>query len=386
MNNQPGEIKPTLQKTKFEMFAGSAACASCHKDIYEKHINTEHFLSTAPANEKNILGSFKKGENSFIYNDVSTVTMEKRDSGFYQVHYVNGKEVKKGRFDMVVGSGRKGQSYISTISNHFVQMPVTFFTAENQWSNSPGYPADKVVYNRPVTSRCLECHSTYAEKIPTGNRQIEEFNTAKIIYGIDCEKCHGAGAMHVQFQSENPTSKLAKFIVNPSKLSRQQNLDLCTLCHGGRLNKTRPSFSFQAGDTLLNYFSRDVVQMDASSIDVHGNQAGMLSASKCFQLSQLTCTSCHNTHENEKDKLVLFSQRCLNCHTQGHQKTCKLSASLGASIKQNCIDCHMPKQPSRSIAVYLQGASAPTSVLMRTHLIKPYPEETKKFIDTKSKK
>jgi hypothetical protein len=192
--------------------------------------------------------------------------------------------------------------------------------------------------------------------------------------------------MHVQYQAQNPAAKEAKFIVNPSKLSRQQNLDLCSLCHGGRLNKTKPSFSFQAGDTLLNYFSRNVVQMDASSIDVHGNQAGMLSASKCFQLSQLTCTSCHNAHENEKDKLVVFSQRCLNCHSQGHEKTCKLSASLGASIKQNCIDCHMPKQPSRSIAVYLQGASAPTSVLMRTHLIKPYPEDTKKFIANKSKK
>jgi hypothetical protein len=50
------------------------------------------------------------------------------------------------------------------------------------------------------------------------------------------------------------------------------------------------------------------------------------------------------------------------------------------AIIQNCIDCHMPKEPSRSIVVFLQGADVPTSVLMRTHLIKIYPGETKKVL------
>lgn len=369
-------VEPTA--INFSDFAGSASCASCHRDVYEKHLHTEHFLSTAKASAQSIAGSFEEGKNHFLFNSGASVSMQRADSGFYQTEYVNGGAVKRERMDIVVGSGRKGQSYINVSGNRFVQLPVTYFTAAAQWSNSPGYPPRHPAFDRPVTSRCLECHATFVQQQKSGSARVEEFDAAKIIYGIDCEKCHGPAAKHVAFQTQNPQSKEAKFIVNPAKLSRQQNLDLCSLCHGGRLEKTAPSFSFQAGDSLSRFFAPNRNFMEAVSIDVHGNQAGLLSASKCFQLSNLTCNNCHNVHEAEKDQLALFSQRCQSCHNTVHQKTGKLTAGIGPAITQNCIDCHMPKQASRSIAVYLQGAEQPTPVLMRTHWIKIYPEETEK--------
>ena len=149
--------------------------------------------------------------------------MEKRDSGFFQVGYKNGVAIKSEKFDIVVGSGRKGQSYLSWIHNHLVQLPITYYTASSQWSNSPGYNPHKVMFNRPITSRCLECHSTYFEKISDTAERLEDFNPNKIMYGVDCEKCHGPAAMHVKFQSENPTFTKAKFIVNPGKLSTSKN-------------------------------------------------------------------------------------------------------------------------------------------------------------------
>lgn len=375
-NNDPGYKTEAGYSDNFKEFAGSATCVSCHKDIYDAHQLTEHYHSSATATEKNIAGSFEKGKNIYVVDQITSVIMEKRDSGFYQVEYLNGKEEKKGRFDIVIGSGRKGQSYLSWAGSRLVQMPITFFTPANNWSNSPGFPVDRVRYNRPITSRCLECHATYAQKISAPQVEPEQFDHNAIIFGVDCEKCHGPAAKHVQFQSQNPQVKEAKFIVNPARLSRQQNIDLCALCHGGRLNKTRPSFQFQAGDTLADFFSISNNPLDAANIDVHGNQFGLLSSSKCFALSQMTCTNCHNTHENEKDKIVLFSQKCIACHSGGHGKVCKMAASIGPAITQNCIDCHMPKQPSRSIAVNLHGSDIPTPVLMRTHLIKIYPEET----------
>jgi hypothetical protein len=197
---------------------------------------------------------------------------------------------------------------------------------------------------------------------------------------VNCEKCHGPAARHVQFQLDNPGMKQSKFIVNPASLSRQQNLDLCALCHGGRLTKTKPSFEFEVGDTLSNYFAVSSAAADATSIDVHGNQLGLLAASKCFTMSQLTCNTCHNTHENESGKIEIFSQRCISCHSEGHGESCKMTASIGPVITQDCIDCHMPKQPSHAIAVYLQGAATPTAALIRTHYIKVYPEETNKVL------
>jgi hypothetical protein len=41
----------------------------------------------------------------------------------------------------------------------------------------------------------------------------------------------------------------------------------------------------------------------------------------------------------------------------------------------------MPKQMSHAVAVYLQGNDIPTSALMRTHYIKIYPDESKKFFN-----
>lgn len=378
--NHDEEKNTRPREDQYKLFAGTASCAGCHKDIYEKHRHTEHHLSTSPATANTILGSFTPGKNTFEFNPFSTVAMEKRGDDFYQVEYSAAKEVRKEKFDIVVGSGRKGQSYLSWRNNKLVQLPVTWFSAMDQWSNSPGYSPQKPMFDRPITSRCLECHSTYVEKLADTSRRLESFNRNRVILGIECEKCHGPAAMHVAYHQKN-NSKEAKFIVNPSKLPRERQLDLCFLCHGGALSKTKPSFQFQAGDTLSNFFSLQAAMMNADNIDVHGNQAGLLYLSKCFASSNLTCLNCHNTHENEKDRLQIFSQRCMNCHNESHGKICKMTAQLGESIRQNCIDCHMPKQPSHAIAVYLQGKDAPTVAFLRTHYIKVYAEETKKFLN-----
>ena len=364
----------------YKKYAGSAACAGCHKDIYNNNIHTEHYLTSAVATDKNIIGSFEYGKNSFAFDLLTKVVMEKRDSSFFQVQYTNGTEVTKGKFDIVVGSGRKGQSYLSWFKERIVQMPMSYFTPSQQWSNSPGYPLGMVAFYRPITSRCLECHSTYFKKTSPDTARFENFDHEKIIFGVDCEKCHGPAAEHVSFQTNNPQVKEAKFIVNPGKLPRERMLDLCTLCHGGRLEKTKPSFSFQAGDTLSNYFALNNTSPDVANIDVHGNQYGLLSVSKCFIQSNMTCITCHNIHENENGKTELFSQRCMNCHTDGHEKKCRMTATIGPVITKNCIDCHMPKQPSHAVAVYLEGDFTLTPALMRTHFIKPYPDETKKVM------
>lgn len=368
--------------SKYSEYAGSASCIKCHKNIYDSHIKTAHFQTSSLASQESIRGSFKEGENKFVFTNDRVVSMEKRADSFYQVAYINGIEKKSQRFDIVIGSGTKGQSYASWVGNKLVQMPITYFTSANQWCNSPGYP-DRIAFNRPITSRCLECHTTYVEKTSDEGVEPESFDKNKMLLGVDCEKCHGPAAKHVEFQTQNPDEKKGKFIINPAAFSRQQILDLCALCHGGRLEKIKPSFEFTAGDKLTDYFRIDTVGRSVDAIDVHGNQFGLLQASKCFQMSTtLTCITCHNSHENEKGNVALFSQRCLSCHNNSHDvgMTCKMTATLGAVINQNCTRCHMPEQPSMAIAVLLQGNPFPVPATMHTHLIKIYPEETKKVI------
>ena len=381
INNEKEQTESSVS-TGYTSFAGSASCAGCHKNIYDTHVNTAHFKTSGPATEKNIRGSFKPGQNEFDYNNGGKLLMEKRGDSFYQVAYINNIEKQSRRFDMVIGSGTKGQSFASWTGNNLFQLPITYFTSAAQWCNSPGYP-NKIAFNRPITSRCLECHSTFAEKISAQRIEPEAYNKASVIMGVDCEKCHGPAAKHVEFQTQNPKETIAKFIINPASFSRQQSLDLCALCHGGRLQKIKPSFEFTAGDKLADYFLIDTVSPDVNSIDVHGNQYGLLKASKCFLKSKtLTCNTCHNPHKNEKGNSVVFSQRCISCHSDKHagDVLCKMAASLGNEINKNCTNCHMPQQPSMAIAVMLQGSSMPAPALMHTHLIKSYPDETKKIL------
>jgi hypothetical protein len=379
--NQEAEKKKVSAKASIpEDFAGSEACANCHKSIYDTHIHTSHYLTSRPALQKYILGDFTPGKNEFKYDSGMVVRMEKRDSGLYQVGYNFGEEKIAKQFDVAVGSGAKGQTYLYRSGNYFVQLPVSYFTAAHQWANSPQYPTHPVLFDRPITSRCLECHTTYVKKISPVTKVLEQFDHNSIIYGVDCEKCHGPGARHVQFQSQNPNEKTARYILNPGKMTRAQNLDLCGLCHGGQLNKTKPSFSFIAGDRLTDFFQKDSTPVNPDSIDVHGNQLGLLSASKCFIKSgTMTCSTCHNSHVYERGQIAVFSQRCQSCHSSGHQPVCKLSAKMGADINKNCIDCHMPKVSSRFVTELLPGQTEPTAASIRSHFIKIYLDETKKF-------
>ncbi len=377
-NNSTSQIR----NINFKQFAGEAACLTCHKNIYDSFVHTSHFLTSQPAIEKYIKGSFEKGKNIFSFHPGLYVEMEKTDSGFFQTAYSNGVEKISKRFDIITGSGAKGQTYLSWRNNELFQLPISYLTSANEWANSPGYPK-KIVYNRPVTSRCLECHSTYVTVLSAPGKEPEEYDHNEILYGVECEKCHGPGANHVTYEMQHPKDLVGKYIINPATFTRQQSLDLCALCHGGRLQKTTPSFEFIAGDTLANYFVKDNSGPTISEIDVHGNQYGLLQESKCFQMSGMTCLTCHNTHEYERGKEALFSQRCMACHNKEHGTFCKINSLSVASIKSNCIDCHMPKQPSMSVALLLQGHDEPTPALIHTHLIKVYQDATKKFIKTK---
>src|SRR5438477_378401 len=83
------------------------------------------------------------------------------------------------------------------------------------------------IFMMTITSRCLECHTTFVKTISDQGKEPEEFSHEQIIYAVDCEKCHGTAARHVEFQSQHPKETAGKYIINPATFSRQQSLDLC---------------------------------------------------------------------------------------------------------------------------------------------------------------
>lgn len=195
----------------------------------------------------------------------------------------------------------------------------------------------------------------------------EKLASNSIIFGIDCQRCHGPAAEHVQFHQDNPSVKEAKFIVSIKSLSRQQKLDLCASCHSGNdLDVQRTLFAFRPGDTLANFYLPHF-GTGGTNPDVHGRQMQLLRSSKCLQQSSMTCTTCHNTHEPEENKQATFIAKCMACHESSpHAVQLKTSSS-------SCIDCHMPLQVSKSLDFNNGTETRSIPFMLRTHRIAIYP-------------
>ena len=169
-------------------------------------------------------------------------------------------------------------------------------------------------------------------------------------------------------------------IINPAKLTRQQQLDACAQCHSGISTDSKPPFTFLPGDTL----SADVTSFQrfdtTATAEVHGNQYGLLTSSQCFIKSEMTCSTCHNPHANERGATVDFSARCMSCHQSGHEKSCALKVEMGETVSGRCPDCHMPVKPSKKISFRVAGGDQ-RAELARTHFISIYPGQSKKIAE-----
>lgn len=356
-------------------YASQQSCVNCHKDISDSYLETAHFHTSSPV--MNRLQHFSDTSATFDF-DATKVVVEKRGDKLYQVAYSNGREIQAHSFDLALGSGEKAQTYGYWIGNKLFQLPLTWYRVAGQWANSPGFPDRHADFQRAIVSRCLECHSSFAQSkiVKTGSLSVsEEIVKESIVLGVDCQRCHGPAAEHVSFHEKNPAEKEARYIAEIRNLSRQQKVDMCAVCHSGNDQKTiKPTFSFVPGDTLSNFYYPQYSR-SAPSPDVHGNQSQMLASSACFTQSDMDCTSCHNTHRTEKNAPALFSQRCMTCHeADQHPKIAE------ATLKNNCIDCHMPMVPSKLISFQLAGKSTRSPYLLRSHKIAIYPEESKRIL------
>ncbi|RZM29876.1 MAG: hypothetical protein EOO88_03165 [Pedobacter sp.] len=356
-------------------YAGAASCKKCHAGISDSYVHSAHAQTSKPALTTDIEKTFAPDSNTFTYMGPLMAKVEKRDSGYYQVAYMNGKEIRAAHFDVVFGSGEKAFTYGYWQGKVVKELPLSYFKSINNWASSPGFPISRVYFDRPVTSRCFECHGSFIEKkdVQTSSLAIgEELERASIIYGVDCERCHGPAREHVVFHQSHPEEKKAQFITLYKNLTRKQKIDACAVCHSGNdVQSQKSTFAYKPGEDLSAYYSRDFSSFGGADPDVHGNQSTMLAGSKCFiQSKDMTCGSCHNTHESLKGNLNIYSQRCMNCHqTQKHSpETIKKGIN-----KANCIDCHMPQQASKLITFKTAGNPKENPYVLRSHHIGIFP-------------
>jgi Cytochrome c554 and c-prime len=240
--------------------------------------------------------------------------------------------------------------------------------------NSPGYVDGTANFDRAITPRCLECHSTYFREL-SGSRAGIHFDKEHFVVGISCERCHGAGAEHVRLHwnqgaasaasgSTGAVAELAK--MPPIGFKRDRQVDICAQCHGGIGHGLTPAFSFKPGEALAPHISLEADPLER--VDVHGNQVALVEKSRCFQSSlSMTCSTCHNLHEAEREATT-YSDKCLACH---QASACPTFSKMPAPAVINCIGCHVPVQESNTLRVDLEDQQVPIQV--RNHWIRVYP-------------
>lgn len=351
-------------------FIGNDQCVSCHQD-QKAYRETAHHLTSQPARRDSIAGKFVQGENILKTSEAELhYRMEAREEGFYQTAVMGTPPDTVSfseRFDFVVGSGRKGQTYLYWgKGDQLFQLPVSYWSSLGKWVHSPGYDDKVVNFSRPVFPRCLECHASFFESLMESN-VANRYRKSDYVLGVSCERCRGSGREHAALNLAKGSKPTGLAIVNPPKLSRERQVGLCSLCHGGLGIAKAPVFSYVVGKDLDDFIHLELPKPD-DAVDVHGNQVALLERSQCFKSSTMTCSTCHNVHVPQRD-VKDFSARCLTCHKI---QNCGLYAKSGQRIAGKCVDCHLPNQSSNVIVSSHDGVQVRPQV--RNHWIKVYPE------------
>ena len=117
----------------------------------------------------------------------------------------------------------------------------------------------------------MTCHNAMPAYVEgSENRYVS------VPHGIDCERCHGPGSLHIESvmsgNAVNTSMEADYTIVNPARLSVEQQFDICQGCHlqGASVNKAGHTFAdFRPGcrfRTLRMFSGRATQTVYASSL------------------------------------------------------------------------------------------------------------------------
>jgi hypothetical protein len=270
-------------------------------------------------------------------------------------------------------------------SNGYVfQAPLTYYTQKGIWDLPPGFENGfNSRFTRQIGLECMACHNAQPQFA-----QGSENKFLKIPEGIDCERCHGPGSIHVrEKQAGNfiDTSKYIDYsIVNPGKLSVDLQFDVCQRCHlqGNAVLKEGKSFlDFKPGMKLSDVIDVYLPRYEGDESEfIMASHADRLKQSACFKVmadkhgdskslrpykNAMTCVTCHNPHVSvRKQGDEPFNSKCSSCHASQKVSACSETPSMIDAAGNNCVSCHMPVSGSIDIP----------HVTVHDHYIRPNPK------------
>lgn len=367
-------------------YVGINTCKLCHQDIYNTYIKTGMGKSFDVASKTKSSADY---HNSVIYDKIGDFYYKafwQNDSLRFLEYRLQGKDTiykRQETVDFIVGSGQHTNSHIQSVNGYLNQMPMTFYTQKQKWDLPPGFEdGHNSRFMRKIGLECMSCHNNYPEFVLGSENK---FTT--VPEGINCERCHGPGSIHVaerQTGSRIDTSKYIDYsIVNPAKLSIDAQFDICQRCHlqGNTVLKEGKSFyDFKPGMKLSDYMTVFLPKYkNADDEFIMASHADRLKQSACFIKSiekttspafqappskgeratatqklkpykdAMTCVTCHNPHVSVRETNPnVFNDACNSCHNVNGKSKINCSKK-GITKISNCVSCHMPKSGSIDI-------------------------------------
>jgi hypothetical protein len=327
---------------------GSQVCASCHAAIYRSFMRTpmaqsSGLVGTQGSKEQFDRAEFRDSSGAFAY------TVGQDAKGYYFNFRQQGKPTTpkpiEGRraLDYFVGSGAAARSYITNVDGFLYEAPVSYYSRSASWDSAPGIAQlDYPYLTRPILQGCLQCHASGIRRIAgTQNAYASPpFSEG----GLACERCHGPGSEHIAS---------GKPMVNPAKLVPAARDSICEQCHLSgeirvpKMGKDEPVLN--PGDRLTDSLTVFVRSGSEAQLRVTSH-AENLAQSVCKRMSgeKLWCGSCHDPHSvpSPAEKATYFRGKCLTCH---QTSSCKAAQSLRQTNGDNCVACHMPRNPTSDV-------------------------------------
>jgi hypothetical protein len=331
-------------RSKGEVRDPNAACAPCHRNIYDRYRATPMANGSGPAADGFIPGDFvhsASGVHYRVFEDSDRVWIS------YQRDDASPERTLSGRQEVLyfLGSGKRGRTYLFEKQGYWFEAPINWYGKKQIWDMAPNFQsAREMPLTLPVDPGCLHCHaSDVARSLPEARNLYTAAPFAN--GGITCISCHGDAEAHI-------ASKGKVHMLDIDSLPAVERDSICLNCHlegqAAVIRNGKEMVDFKPGDNLFDYALYFVYKSENGSGGRATSQWEALLRSECKKKSgdRLTCTSCHDPHGSlaPQDKVAFYRGKCLQCHSgtgfadQHHPEN------------PDCTACHMARPPSNDIA------------------------------------
>ena len=208
-------VSPYLNHADSVKYLGAQACASCHADKYATFIQTGMGSSFGLATLRKSSAEFKNVKPVYdAYRNLYYLPFVKDSVIYIKEYRLDNQDTVYARTEKIsyiVGSGHHTNSHFIEENGFIYQAPLTFYTQKGQWDLPPGFEnGNNTGFERKIGLECMSCHNALPQLVSGTENQYRQ-----LPHGIDCERCHGPGEIHVREKSKGNIVDVASHTIIP---------------------------------------------------------------------------------------------------------------------------------------------------------------------------